>query len=434
MRVLLYNASVRLRTPHARLSPPLGLAYIGAALLERGHDVIAEDGNLTTFNPTRVRARIAQSRPDVVGISTTTETFPNALAVASLVKEVHPSATVVIGGPHVSVKHREAAAERDIDVVVRGEGEQTMLAVVDRRAGGSPGFTGIDGITHADDSGVIVAPDRAAIDDPDRLPFPARELFPLPMYESPYSVLMSRGGCPCGCVFCAVNTIWKGRRCFRSANNVVDEIMFLVDTYGADEINFADDIFTLSRNHVYRLCDRLLRVGGGDPVCEWRCTTRVDMVDPALLATMQRAGCRRIAFGVESGSPRILDALLKGITREEVVAAVRASLDLDLDVLCSFMFPHPDDTEDTIREQIEFMNELRRLGATVSLALTTPFPGTAYYERANDFGIHILTDRFEEFDGKRLTIATRHLSEDRLRRLLADLMKEVGVEADGCPD
>ena len=297
-------------------------------------------------------------------------------------------------------------------------------------AGGADGLAAIRGITYVADGIVTATGDRPAISDPDVLPLPARDLFPLPMYEQPASVLMSRGGCPCDCVFCAVNNIWNGRRRFRSADHVVKEVELLVETYGCDEISFADDTFTLSRRHAMQLCDRLLQVGDGRLLCEWRCTTRVDMVDHVLLETMRRAGCRSIAFGVESGSPRILESLGKGITRQSVLDAVATSLELGMEVLCSFMFPHPDDTEDTIRQQTEFMNTLARMGATVSLALTTPFPGTAYYDNANAFGIRILTDRFDEFDGKHLVIATRHLSEDRLRSLLADLMRDVAMQGD----
>ncbi len=429
-RVLLVNASVKARSRHARLSPPLGLAYIAAVLLAQGYDVTAEDCNLTDFNPARLRRRIEDRMPHIVGISASTETYPNALAIASIAKEANPSTTVVVGGPHASVMHRQTAAEPDIDVVVRGEGEHTMLALADCLASGADSLAAIEGITYAADGSVTATGDRPAISDLDALPLPARDLFPLPMYEQAASVLMSRGGCPCECVFCAVNNIWKGRRRFRSADNVVKEVELLVERYGCDEISFADDTFTLSRRHATNLCDRLLEVGAGRLLCEWRCTTRVDMVDPVLLETMRRAGCRRIAFGVESGSPRILNSLGKRITRKQVLHAVATSLELGMEVLCSFMFPHPDDTEDTIRQQTEFMNTLANMGAMVSLALTTPFPGTAYYENPNAFGIRILTDRLDEFDGKHLVIATRHLSEDRLRSLLADLMRDVGVQSD----
>lgn len=429
MDILLVNASVKARSRHSRLSPPLGLSYIASVLLMNGYRVTAEDCNLTDFNPTRMRRLLEERAPRLVGISASTETYPNGLQIAAIAKEVNPEIAVVMGGPHASVMHREVARQADIDGVVRGEGEYTMLAIADRLAAGSGDLVGIEGTTCCRNGVVAVAPDRPFIADPDELPFPARELFPLPMYERPFSVLMSRGGCPCDCVFCAVNNVWKGSRRFRSPEQVAREAQSLVDTYGCAEINFADDTFTLSRKHVTKLCEALAGSGEGLP-CQWRCTTRVDMVDRALLETMYRAGCCSITFGVESGSQRILDSVEKRITREQVVQAVDTALDLGMDVLCSFMFPHPEDTEETVREQKAFMNTLTEMGATVSLALTTPFPGTRYYERADEVGIRILTNRWEEFDGKHLVIATRHLSEDRLQSLLGELIRDVGMRTD----
>jgi radical SAM superfamily enzyme YgiQ (UPF0313 family) len=429
MDILLVNAPVTNRSRHARLSPPLGLAYIGAVLLQHEYSVTAEDCNLTDFNATRMRRLLEDREPRIVGISASTETYPNALRIAAMAKDVDPSVTVVVGGPHASVMHRDVAGRRDVDIVVRGEGEYTMLALADCLLGGHGTLGEVTGITYTSNGDVIVAPDRPFILNPDELPTPARGLFPLPMYDRAMSVLMSRGGCPCDCAFCAVNNIWQGGRRFRSAGNVVQEIVELIRTEACDEINFADDTFTLSRKHVVKLCEAFAEAGDVAR-CEWRCTTRVDMVDRELLEIMREAGCGSITFGVESGSQRILDAIDKRITREQVLEAVTTALELGMDVLCSFMFPHPDDTEDTVAEQKAFMDRLVELGATVSLALTTPFPGTPYYENADALGIRMLTTRWDEFDGKHLVIATRYLSDVRLRALLSDLIQAVGMHTD----
>ncbi|MFH1267151.1 MAG: radical SAM protein [Planctomycetota bacterium] len=432
MNILLVNASVKARSRHARLSPPLGLAYIASVLLDSGHAVTAEDCNLTDFNPTRMRRLVEDRAPRIVGISTSTETYPNGRQIAAIVKEVNPAITVVMGGPHATVMHREVASDRDVDIVVRGEGEYTMLELADCLATGNRDLSQVRGLTYRRNGHLTVTPDRPFIADPDRLPFPARELFPLPMYERSAAVLTSRGGCPCDCVFCAVNSIWKGKRRFRSPERIVEEMVWLVKTLGCEEISFADDTFTLSRKHVMQLCEQLARFEGG-LFCEWRCTTRVDMVDTPLLETMCAAGCTSITFGIESGSQRILDSIEKRITREQVVQAVDTALGLDMEVLCSFMFPHPDDTEETVREQKAFMNALVEKGAIVTLALTTPFPGTPYYEHADEFGISILTDQWDEFDAKHLVITTRYLSEDRLRALLGELLRDVGMRSDSQP-
>ena len=153
----------------------------------------------------------------------------------------------------------------------------------------------------------------------------------------------------------------------------------------------------------------------------------MDKVDKQLLETMHEAGCYSITFGVETGSQKILESIGKKIRREQVSWAVRTSLDSGLDVLCSFMFPHPEDTEETVREQKLFMRELIDMGVTVSMALTTPLPGTYYYEHAGELGIRMLTDRWDEFDAKHLVIATKYLPEERLNALLEELIQDLGM-------
>ena len=286
----------------------------------------------------------------------------------------------------------------------------------------------IEGIAYEQDGRLIVTPERPFICNPDELPFPARELFPIPLYEQPGQVLMSRGGCPFNCVFCAVNNIWKGERRFRSVDNVLREILHVNEIMGIGEIGFADDTFTLNRQRVLSLCERSKELQRRF-TWGWTCTTRADLVDRELLETMHDAGCHRITYGVETGSQKVLDSIGKRITLDRVRGAVRTALDLEMGVLCSFMFPHPGDTEETIREQKHFMKELVDMGATVTMAMTTPFPGTDYYTRADELGIELLTDSWEEFDAKHLIIATRQLRKERLEELLEELIEHVGLRA-----
>lgn len=426
MDILLVNAPVKTRSKHARLNPPLGLAYIASVLLKNGYRVAAEDFNVTGFNPVRAEKILENSGPSILGISVHTETYPNGLRIAEIAKRVNPDTTVVMGGPHATVLYREVARERDIDIVVRGEGEVTMRELADCLLRGKGSLAEVKGIAYKKDGEITVTPERPFIGDPDELPFPARELFPLPMYELPGQVLMSRGGCPFDCHFCAVNTIWKGDRRFRSPDPVVKEILSLFENFQLEEISFADDTFTLNREHVLRLCEQSRCLRDRFP-WRWRCTTRVDRVDNELLEVMHEAGCYSITFGVETGSQKILESIGKKIRREQVIRAVGTSLDSGLEVLCSFMFPHPEDTEETVREQKLFMKQLIAMGATVSMALTTPLPGTYYYEHADDLGITLLTDRWDEFDAKHLVITTKYLSEERLNTLLEEVIQDLGM-------
>lgn len=426
--VLLVNSPVR-RTMadwHAGMSLPLGLAYIATVLLQNGYRASIIDFNVSGLNLERLRKILEAEDPAVLGISTHTETYMSGLEIARLAKEVKPSLPIVMGGPHASVMYEEVAAEAAIDFVVRGEGEYTMLELVRFLVEGTGSLEGIAGLVYTQDGRMRVNADRPFIEDPDELPFPERGLLPVDLYAYGGNVLASRGGCPFACAFCAVNNIWKGRRRFRSPENVAREVALLLRTFGMNEINFADDTFTLDRQRTLALCEALKAVAVPHP-WSWTCSTRVDLVDEGLLRAMYEAGCSAVQLGVETGSQDIMDAIGKRITLEQVTSAVTMARGIGLDVLCSFMFPHPDDTEETIRVQIGFMKELVSMGAKLTMAFTTPYPGTYYYEHADELGIRVLAERWDEFDAKHLVIETRHLSSDRLQELVREMVEEVGL-------
>ena len=430
MDVLLVNAPLKKRSKHARFNPPLGLAYIASVLIDNGYDVSAIDFNISGFNPVRLKQILEREAPCIIGISTHTKTYSNGLRIAEIAKQLNPEVIVVFGGPHATVMYEEVVGEGSVDVVVRGEGEYTMLELVDCFIRNKGSLAEVKGIAYKEDGIVKTTPERPFIENPDKLPFPARQLFPLYLYQSPGTVLMSRGGCPFNCRFCAVNNIWKGGRRFRSPENVVKEILYIFNNFQPDEIIFVDDTFTLNREQVIRLCSLLKQISKSFP-WHWLCATRVDLIDRELLQKMYEAGCSSITFGVEAGSQEILDSICKGITLEQVRNAVAMTIDIGMETNCAFMFPHPGDTEETIVVQKRFMKELLNMGAKVNINATVPYPGTYYYEHADELGINFLVDSWDEYEDGRLMITTRHLSERKLKYLVEDLVQDLGMEFSG---
>ena len=426
MDVLLVNAPVKKMSRHAGLAPPLGLAYIASVLLRAGYNISAIDFNISDLDLPRVKKILEREAPRILGISAHTETYLSGLKIAEIAKQVNPETIVVMGGTHPTIMYQEAAVEKDIDVVVRGEGEYTMLELANCLIRNKGNLAQIKGIAYRENGVVRTTPERPFVKDPDELPFPARGLFPLPLYQSPGTVLISRGGCPFDCDFCTVNTIWKERRRYRKLEEVVEEIIYIFKYEQVQEIIFSDDTFTLDRRRVIELCD-LLKALKEPSQIRWMCSTRVDLVDKDLLEKMYEAGCYSIQYGIEAGSQKILDSIGKGITLEQVRDAVSTSLDVGMEVTCSFMFPHPEDTEETVREQIRLMKELRKMGVTETLSATTPFPGTYYYEHADELGIKILADSWDEYDCKHLIITTKHLSKEKLNSLIEELVQCVGL-------
>ena len=171
MDILLINTRVNELTKHAVFALPLGLAYLGSILRENGYSVSAIDLNATPMDELQIKKTIEQSSPLILGISTNTPTFNNGIFIARLAKEVNPGIKVVMGGPHASVLYEEVAMEGCVDVVVRGEGEYTMLEVADCLVRQKGRLADTKGIAYNDGGVIRVTGKRLFIADPDELPF-----------------------------------------------------------------------------------------------------------------------------------------------------------------------------------------------------------------------------------------------------------------------
>jgi radical SAM superfamily enzyme YgiQ (UPF0313 family) len=421
MRILLVNSPVTRVSPHAKLAPPLGVAYLAGHLRERGHDVHVLDLNVSGYNPQRFALAFQRIQPELLGISAFTETYPNAVLIARQAKELDPAVRVVMGGPHPSILPEEVLAEDAVDFVVTGEGEETLAELVGALDEGAD-LADVLGLAWKRDGEATVNAQRPLL-APDAVGLPARDLLSLEFYQDAFNVLTARGGCPYRCPFCSASHVWGGRHRPREPKAVVDEIESLVRDYGAGFVFFVDDIFTLRRDWVMRLLVELERLHGA---VTWGCGTRVDRVDEELLQAMAAHGCTGIQFGVESGSQEVLDSV-KGIAKEEAVQAVRWSVAAGIRTTCSFMVPFPQDTEETLRETFAFMRTLRDEGAEILMSYTTPYPGTVFYEQAEELGLRILTRDWGEYDAKHLVMETRALSVKRIEKIVSAEAASLGL-------
>lgn len=422
MRIALINAPVKIHSPHASLSPPLGLAYVAAALMNAGHLVSAVDFNISGLNLRRVDRIMEHDKPAVVGISAMTETYPNALVIARRLKEIDPSVTIVMGGAHPSIIPYEVLVEEPVDYVIVGAGEKAMVELVACLTDGEGTPEEIAGLGYKRD-GILHVNERGPLPNPDDLPYPARGVFPLELYTNAINVLTATGSCPYKCPFCSAASIWEGRRKMRSPESIVGELEMLINDYGVDYVFFTDDIFTLNKQWVYRLLGTL--DGLGHPLT-WGCATRVDLVDADLLRAMAASGCSGIQFGVESGCQDILDSV-KGISKEEVITAVDAAVKVGIDPACSFMVPFPEDTRETLQETGEFMKALHQAGSEILLSYTAPYPGTYFYDHATELGLKMLTDKWDEFDAKHVIMETSRLSAAEIEAAVGTIAQKIGM-------
>lgn len=364
----------RAHTRDSTLSaPPIALGYLASVLMVGGFDVEVVDMEICGLGAAEIEKRLGEAGPGLVGLSTTTLTYKNALRIAKIGKSVDPDMRIVLGGPHVTFTAENALEHEWVDFVIRGEGELPLLALARAVLARDGRLANVPGLSFRDQEHRLVHVPRAPlIQELDSLPLPARHLLPLHLYSAPGTVITGRG-CRGRCIFCAARAMAGGRYRLRSIASVLDEVELLVSTFGLRFFFFADDTFTALPRRTRDFC-RALRARKID--CAWMCETRADAVDRRTLGEMAGAGCKLVQFGAESGSQRVLDSVRKGITVEKLRQAVATSVEEGMQPTCSFMFPHLADTRETVAETMELMRDLREMGARMAVSLTTPFPGT----------------------------------------------------------
>jgi radical SAM superfamily enzyme YgiQ (UPF0313 family) len=324
-------------------------------------------------------------------VETSTPSIEFDLATAEAVKRLSPGIFVALLGSHVTHFDRQTIAENPaVDAVVRGEFEYTCADLARALDQGADLAT-VQGITYRDEAGEPRRnPDRPLFEPLDDMPFPARHIVKDAGYRAgiysgglPTAMVSSRG-CPYRCTFCLWPDVLYGHKFrARSAENVVDEIEEAVRTYGHDEIYFDDDTFTIDRQRVMDIC-RLIIERGLHKEVEWIAQCRVDTVDREMLEAMKAANCGYILFGVESGSPKMLKKMKKGITLDKVRHAFKLTRQVGIKTQAFFLFGMPGETKDTIQETIDFAKEIN--ASSTQFAVAIPHPGTALYQECKENG------------------------------------------------
>jgi radical SAM superfamily enzyme YgiQ (UPF0313 family) len=416
-RVLFLQAPVP--GPHNRLMakpysiPPLGLGYIASVLLLEGFDVRIIDMDMEDCDYDKLIPMLENFQPDIIGISTTTLTYKNGLRVAKSAKNCLPEVIVCLGGPHVSALPGDALKYPFIDIIVRGEGEISFLKLCRELALGKRLPLNIDGVSQRINGKITIENKRQRITELDALPFPARHLMPLNLYNIPGTILTSRG-CPGECGFCAGPTILGRKYIMRSAENVINEVQTCVDFFKLTSFYFVDDTMTHNTKRLLEICEGLKKIKIPSHInrkLKWTCESRVDVISLEILQEMKKAGCTTIQFGMESGSQQLLDQLGKKITLKQLEMAVALSRQAGISPVLSMVFPHPNENEETLGQTFRFIRHLYELGAEkIVPSLLTLFPGTTFYENRDQLGLKMLTDNTDEFNLGTPILTTRYLN------------------------
>ena len=371
---------------------PLGLSSITALLRREGFDATLV--NLSSFSWPRVERFLRRERPDVVGVSVFTFNRHEAMRVAALARAANPACLIVAGGPHATHMPRHLLENYpSLDWVVRGEGEESFLEIVREaaagriRAGMAPPAD-LRGVSGRCAAGPRDTPDRPVIQSLDSLPHPAQDPHTLGVEaESQFEFIITSRGCPAACTFCSSPEFWGRALRFRSASHMLEEVRLLRERHGVVYLSVRDDTFTANRQRVLDFCKGLV-----DARLDllWDCQSRVNIVDEERLVWMRRAGCTHIQYGVESGSPRMLERLNKGIRLDEIRRAAALTRRVGLGLSIYLITGIDGETDADLDSTVRLIEEIRPHDGLVSPL--TVYPGTALDDEARRrFG---LTDDF----------------------------------------
>jgi anaerobic magnesium-protoporphyrin IX monomethyl ester cyclase len=348
---------------HGKRLPPIGLMYVAAALEKAGYGVHMLDNYLLNKPLTEVKQLVASLNPFMVGVTCGSATFARCVETAKAIKEAKPDCTIVVGGWHASYLPETLLMHPEIDYVVVGEGERAITQLATALASGNLNqASAVPGVACRGSGGNIVNPPKF-IENMDEIPYPARHLLPLEQYDrtieflnaKPADVMSISRGCVFHCGFCETRKLWGNICRGFSPKRVIGEIQDLQSKYGTKGIYFINDNFSLRKKETKELCSLMIE---NKLDLEWVCDTRVDLVDDELLALMSKAGCKVIWFGVESGSPRVLQRIGRNTTPQQVEKAFKLCKKHGIKTACSFMIGLPDETLADMEVSLKFAKKL----------------------------------------------------------------------------
>lgn len=383
---------------------PYGLLTVASHL--RQHGFRADVVNLSSF-PWEEAIRAIRDRPaEMFGLSCHTFDRHAAAALGSEIKALYPQSHLTAGGPHVSALPREWLAHYPaFDSVVIGEGEATALELAECLRNGRPA-TGIAGTAYRADGPPRLGPPREPIADLDTLGKPWEHF--------DYMIPVTSRGCTGRCTFCCTPQMWGRKIRFRSAESILDELEHLVVTKGRHVLPIKDDTFVVNRKRLLGVCRGILQ---RELDVTWSCDARVDHVTAEMLTEMRRAGCWRVSFGVESGSPEILANIGKRTNLDQVAKATAAAKELGIEVRFYLIVGNRGETPETVRQTFELVERLQPTHCVVSCLLICP--GTEEFEYAKQQGV-VSTEEFFTDPSPHFHINRGEQSE-AMNRILGDL-------------
>ena len=357
--------------------PPLELLALGGIVKHwKNGEVKLIDAIAEGLNITEVQHRIEGFAPDVIISISGFECFEEDMEVISGIKKMWPATPFILFGHYATLFWEEIMERTPIDFILLGEPDLKFEKVYDYLEKGQT-LEGADGVVYRKGGATIANGNNHRIPDPNKLPMPAYELLKPSLYhepfmERPFGMIQTARGCPHQCNYCVKS--FGTKLTTLSPERIIGELVFMKQHLGIRSVRFIDDTFTAVPKNVLRLCELMV---SHNLNLTWSCLTRPDTINLELLTAMKAAGCKRIFFGVESGSQRILDRYNKGLDVESTLTNLQACQEIGIETLGWFMVGQPGETRHDLAKSISYAKQARFNYVLVSKFI--PYPGTPIF-------------------------------------------------------
>ncbi len=410
----------------------LGILYLGTVLKNNGYKV----NILCTDFPylDEIIEKIRNNHIAIVGFYTITDNINRCVRCADILKDLFPELIILMGGPHASVLDKEILETyKSVDIIVRGEGEYTLLGLTKFFYDGSGELKNIKGITYRENNEIRRNDDAPFVSDLDSLPFPDRDLLEEPVRSTDifYPRIITGRGCPFKCAFCYEGFHGSVYR-MRSAEDVLGEVDSLIKRGEIGYILFLDDTFSVHPQRTMKICKGLRNMSEEGRNFVWFSEGRVDVLSkyPRMIYAMKLAGLAVIQLGVECADQKILDMYEKHITLEQIEEVIKICVDARIpSVSINFILGGPFESGELYEKNLNFVRKLMKIAPgrlNVSSTLLAPFYGTGIMKEPARFGLKIIDRECKTgITNKTCFCETDDMNEYELTRLRIDFDREV---------
>ena len=386
MKVTLINAPSSFSyNSELSISYPLGLMYIAATLEEKGIAVniidFVNDQNVNT-----IKDVITKNNADIFGISALSDNRHAAFDIVNIIRKIHKNSKIVLGGIHPTIFYRQILDNIDADLIFLGESELSFSRYAINPEPAQAALKNIAGIAFRGNNGEIIVTERTWEECIDKIPKPAFHLIDLNRYKNRFNEidfhLLTSRGCPFRCNFCSISAVHKGLYRTHSISRILEEMEMIQSFKKAGRIMLHDDFFAIDTKRTEGLCRSIIK---RNIRLRWSVRSRVDRVNLSTLKLMRESGCEAIFFGVETGSPRILEAMNKNFSFKDVKKAFNLTKQSGIKVICNIMIGYPGEDKDSLRQTRNLLAVIKP--DKVYFFPVKIFPGTKLYDECTRKGI-----------------------------------------------